>query len=132
MSKVKANVIIPTDLVDPIESHEIEAAWILARHYNVIVEFLKPIDGYKVKTADFVMDGIIWELKSPIGKSKNTIEYALRRAGKQSRFLVFDGRRALLSDEFMVQKIHYELSKRRSIKKVIFINKNQEVLEILT
>ena len=132
MSKVKANVIIPTDLVNPIESHEIEAAWILARHYNVIVEFLKPIDGYKVKTADFVMDGIIWELKSPIGKSKNTIEHTLRRAGKQSRFLVFDGRRAQLSDEFMVQKIHYELSKRRSIKKVIFINKNQEVLEILT
>ena len=132
MSKVKANVIIPTDLVNPIESHEIEAAWILARHYNVIVEFLKPIDGYKVKTADFVMDGIIWELKSPIGKSKNTIEYTLRRAGKQSRFLVFDGRRAQLSDEFMVQKIHYELSKRRSIKKVIFINKNQEVLEIVT
>jgi hypothetical protein len=130
MSKPKANVIIPTNLDNPVEKHEIEAAWIIANHYNDVVEFLRPIDGYRIKTADFVMNGLMWELKSPIGKSKNTVEYTLRRASEQSKFLIFDGRRAQLADEFIEKKILYELRKRRSIKKAIFIKKAEDVIEI--
>jgi hypothetical protein len=59
----KARVIIPLSLDVPPEEHEIELAWILARHYQVTVEFLKPIKGYQVKTADVVMNGLIWEFE---------------------------------------------------------------------
>jgi hypothetical protein len=31
------------------------------------------VDDYKRKTPDIVMQGIEWEMKSPSGKSKNTI-----------------------------------------------------------
>jgi len=47
------------------EVHEIEVAWILARHYCCIVEFLQPSAGYKMKTPDIVMNGLMWEIKSP-------------------------------------------------------------------
>ncbi|MDR0852958.1 MAG: hypothetical protein LBN34_01130 [Clostridiales Family XIII bacterium] len=131
MREIVANVIIPTNLDNPLEAHEIEAAWIIAKHYNEVVEFLRPIDGYRVKTADLVMNGVIWEVKSPIGKSKNTVEYTMRRAGKQSKYLIFDGRRAPLTDGFIEKKIVFELGKRRTIKKVVYIRKNKEVIELI-
>ena len=57
MSKRKAKVIMPTDLPNLPEQHEVEVAWIVARHYQKTIEFLKPVDDYKRTTADFVMDG---------------------------------------------------------------------------
>ena len=62
----EAKVIIPPNLDNPPESHEVELAWILARHYGQSIEFLKPIDDYKRTTPDFVMSGkkvleLIWK-----------------------------------------------------------------------
>jgi len=61
-------VIIPAELPVPPEQHEIDTAWVLARHFRAVVEFLRPIEGYKLKTADLVMNGVVWELKSLTGK----------------------------------------------------------------
>jgi hypothetical protein len=61
-------VIIPAGHPNPPEQHEIEAAWILARHFRTTVEFLIPIDDYKRKTPDIIMLGIEFEIKSPIGE----------------------------------------------------------------
>ena len=47
----KSRVYIPKDHPNPPpEVREVEVAQILAEHYQTIVEFLLPIDGYKVKT----------------------------------------------------------------------------------
>jgi hypothetical protein len=51
-------VIIPTNHPNPPEPHELEAACILAQHFQCTVAFLTPIDDYKRKTADIVMLGI--------------------------------------------------------------------------
>ena len=45
-------VIIPAGHPNPPEPHEVEAAYILARHYQETVEFLIPVDDYKRKSAD--------------------------------------------------------------------------------
>jgi len=66
-------VTIPVGHPSPPEPHEVDAAMILARHYKCAVEFLAPVDDYKRKTADIVMLGVLWEIKSPIGASKSTI-----------------------------------------------------------
>jgi hypothetical protein len=50
MKEDRAQVIIPSGLTNPPEPHEISAAWILARHYNTIVEFLRPIKGSEKTT----------------------------------------------------------------------------------
>jgi hypothetical protein len=124
-------VIIPVGHPNPPESHEIEAAWILARHFRCAVEFLTPVDDYKCKTADLIMDKIAWEIKSPQGNSKSTVRRQIGRALKQSKFIVFDGRRTSLADEILMNRIRAELKKRRSIKRVLFIAKSSEVLEIV-
>jgi hypothetical protein len=131
MDKEKAAVIIPNNSDILPEPHEVTVAWILARHYNCLVEFLKPINSYKIKTPDFVMNGVLWEIKSPKGNSKkHTIKDQFKNAKGKMHHLVMDGHRTALDDSFIENKIRFELQTHRSVKKLIFIKKNDEVIEI--
>jgi hypothetical protein len=125
------DVIIPPNHPNPPEKHEVEAAWILARHFNTIVEFLIPIKGYKVKTSDIVLLGLIWEIKSPKGDSKTTVGNQFKAASKQrARHIVFDARRTKLTTNEILIKIKHEKKYRQSIKRVILITKESTVIEI--
>jgi hypothetical protein len=132
MKEDKAQVIIPHGLTDPPQSHEISAAWILERHYNTVVEFLRPIKGYKIKTPDMVMGGLMFEMKSPTGKSKATVGEQFRRASKQSKNIVVDGRRTTIPDNEIGKAIRTEALKRKHLHKIIFIMKDKKVVEVLS
>ena len=121
-------VIIPANHPNPPETHEIDAAFTLARHYRCVVEFLIPTDDYKRKTADIIMFGVEWEIKSPIGTSKLTIQDQFRRALKQAKNIILDTRRTKLKDELIEKYIFIELKKRSNIKKVILINKLETLM----
>jgi len=131
MDENKAQVIIPPNMNPPPEEHEVSAAEILARHYNTSVSFLMPSTGYMAKSADFVMNGVLWELKSPVSDSRRRcVSQRLDRATTQSRNVIFDGRRTKLPDDFLVKQLRAELEKRRSITRLIFIGKNAEILAL--
>ena len=123
-------VIIPVGHPNPPESHEVNAAMSLARHYRTSVEFLVPVDDYKRKTADIVMHGAIWEIKCPKGASKTTIGAQFRRASRQSGNIVLDTRRTKLEYERIKRQVIIETKQRTSIKKVILINKSGIVIEL--
>jgi hypothetical protein len=127
-----AQVIVPTNHPNPPESHEVEVAWILARHFSTVVEFLIPVEGYEVKTQDIVLLGLIWEIKSPRGNSKkHTVKDQFDRAtGQGARNLVFDGRRTKLPDDYLIKTIGRELNIRRRIRKVVFISKSGIAIEM--
>jgi hypothetical protein len=122
-------VIIPVGHPNPPEQHEEDAAKILACHYKTTVEFIVPIDDYKRKSADVMMLGVEWEIKSPIGTSKSTIYKQFRRASKQAKNIVIDTRYTELSYERIVTSVKLEMSKRHTIKKVILIDKSKKVVE---
>jgi hypothetical protein len=123
-------VIIPVDHPNPPEEHEVDTAYILARHYRTTVQFLLPIDSYKHKSPDIVMLGVVWEMKSPKGKSRYTIQEQFKRGSKQARNLVIDTRRTKLDYEFIKKSVLFELTKRPYIKKLILIDKSKKVVEI--
>jgi len=127
-------VVIPASHPNPPEPHEIDTAWTLARHFRCTVEFLIPADDYMRKTADIIMLGVEWEIKSPIGNSKATIENQFRRASKQSKYIVIDTRRTTLDCDRIEKMLLLELNKRPIIKRVILIKKSAtnsvEVVEI--
>ena len=54
------------------------------------VEFLPRIDGKEVKSADVLMDGVVWEMKSPTSTSVKSLQKVLRRAGRQSHNVIVD------------------------------------------
>jgi hypothetical protein len=127
MMKDKTQVIISASITPPPEEHEISAAWILAKYFNCSIEFLKPLDGYKRKTPDFVMNALEWELKSPIGHSKTTISNNLANAKLQSPNVVFDSRRTKLPDEKIISELFKQLKKRKSLYRIIVITKDEKI-----
>ena len=83
-----------------------------------------PVDDYMRKTADIIMLGVEWEMKSPIGNSKATIENQFRRASKQSKHIVIDTRRTTLEYDRIEKMLLLEMNKRPIIKRVILIKKS--------
>ena len=130
MFRQKASVIIPDGMKPEPEDHELTVARILAKHYSCVVEFLQPVASYKTKTPDIVMNGLMWEIKSPTGNSrKSTVEYQFKGL-KQSRNLVLDGRRTSLSDAFIRRQIEQEIARHSRVGRVIFITKSSTVIEL--
>ena len=126
-------VVIPGNHPNPPLQHEVDTAMVLARHYNTVVEFLIPVDDYKRKTADIAMHGVEWELKSPTGASKATIENQFRRASKQAKNIIIDTRRTKLEYESVEKSVLFALKNRPSMQKVnriILIDKFENVIAI--
>ena len=130
LKKNIGQVIIPAGHPNPPEPHEVDAAYILARHYQETVEFIVPVDDYKRKSADIVMLGVEWEIKCPRGASKSTIGNQFRFASKQSKNIIIDTRRTRLDYESIKNRVLFEIKKRPAIKKVIIIDKSDKVIEI--
>lgn len=76
----KYNVIIPTDIKPSPWPHEISAAVILSEYYQADVMFLKRI--VNAKSADVLIKGRYWEIKSPTGKGKRNVQHTLSAALK--------------------------------------------------
>jgi hypothetical protein len=82
-----------------------------------------------MKTPDFIMDGVAWEVKCPIGKSKRTIENNFRKAMLQSDNIIFDLRKSGLPDEKTVPELERRFDQKRSVKKLLVIKKNGALLK---
>jgi hypothetical protein len=108
----------------------VAVAWVLANYYRCTIEFLQPIASYKTKTPDIVMNGIMWEIKSPTGNSqKSTVEYQFKGL-KQSRNLIIDGRRTKLNDTFIKAQIALEITRHSRVGRILFITKADEIIEL--
>jgi hypothetical protein len=123
-------VIIPVGHPNPPEQHEEYVAKILANHFRTDVEFIVPIDDYKRKSADIMLFEKPWEIKSPKGSSKSTIENQFRRASKQAENLIIDTHRSKLKHEVIERRVLYEMKRHPSIKRVILIDNLKNVIEI--
>lgn len=125
---MKFKVVIETDLNNRPSDYELSAALILARYFKSDIIFLRPL---KDKTPDIEVKNMRWEIKSPKGSGKKTIENNLRAARKQSLNIIVDLRRMKMHQTKAIARIHFFLSKPYRFKKVLIITKNSEVVEIL-
>ena len=94
------------------------------------ITLIPPIQSKGVSTPDMEMLGIIWEMKSPQGKSRNTIKHTFQNAGHQSSNVIIDLQRCKLADEDALKDIryHYKISKR--IKRLKVITKDKNIIDI--
>lgn len=107
--------------------HEIEIAEILAKHFKTNIEF---IPASNRNTADFLIDGVLWELKSPQGKGKNNIQRQLKYASKQSKNIIISANRSKLHINKIRGELAIQFQKTRSLKRLLLIDKAKKVIEI--
>jgi hypothetical protein len=125
----KYEVIVKTDVNDRPKDHELSAALILANYYfKADVVFLRPLSNH---TPDIDVNGVKWEIKSPMGNGKKTIDNNFRMARKQSRNIVIDLRRIKMHQSKANARIRSFLSTSHRFKRVIVIAKDQRIVEIL-
>lgn len=123
------HILIPGGMKPQPETHELETADVFART-GKDVEFIPPRRMRGSKMPDIKMDGVLWEMKSPTGSGKKTIQDQIKRAMRQSKNIILDGRRTKLTDEYIVKELQKQVALSRSIKRLIFISKTDTIIDI--
>jgi hypothetical protein len=121
-------IIIPVGMKPRPRQHEIDVAEVLAKHFKLDVEFVLTTERY---TPDFIIDGVLWELKSPQGKGRNNIQRQLKYASKQSQYIIISAHRSKLHINKIRGELTLQFKKTRSIKQLLLIDKAGKVVEIM-
>ncbi len=84
------------------------------------------------KTPDVEVDGTKWEIKSPRGNAKKTIENNLRAARKQSENIVIDLARSKMHYTRAIARTKFYIrTEAHHIKRLKIITKTQKIIDIL-
>ena len=94
------------------------------------IELISPSNIYRSKNPDMLLSGSVWEMKSPTGSGRRTIESQFHGAGKQADNLVLDLRRIGIPDKKSKDKAIFEFTKSRGIKQLILITKSRKIFKI--
>lgn len=110
--------------------HEMDTARALAdAGYNV--EFVRRSEGNRVTSADLVLDGVTWEVKSPTSDNIRVVQKHIRAALHQSRDIIFDSRRMTkLSDETIMHEVRKWVNSLPYVRRLMYISRNGEVVKI--
>ena len=111
--------------------HELAAAEAIANHFKSDVVFLRRMES---KTPDlFILKtNIRWEIKSPEGSGKHTIQTNLRNASNQSENIILDLHRTKLTPDQAISRVREYISNEHSkIKKLKILTKDNQILDIL-
>jgi len=122
------NIIIPGGMTQP-ETHEYATARVFTRA-GKDVEFLQPSRTRGSRTADLKIDGLLWEMKTPMGKTKKTVANALRRAVKQSSNVIIDTRQMKLSDEIIKKELLRNVPLTKSLKRLVIVSKESQIVSL--
>ena len=110
--------------------HEMRLADILASAGHNI-EFL-PESNIK-NTADILVDGVEYEIKSPITSKANSLEHVLKKALRQSPNIIIDTSRMKKSRDDNTRKfLINQMQTRKQIKKLIMVTKQGRIIDILS
>lgn len=110
-------------------SHELRVANILAMAGHD-VEFLLESN---IKTADILLDGIEYEIKSPFTNKPRKLERNIKRGLEQSKNIIFDSYRVKnMSDENLRRFLTNKMKEQRQIGNMIFITKKGCIIDIKT
>jgi len=89
------------------------------------IELIKPSLRPSSKSADLIMDKLIWEMKSPIGRGKYVIRDTLRAAAGQPPNIILDLRRSKLHKTKAISDAKKHFAQNRRIKRLIIITGEQ-------
>lgn len=112
--------------------HEMRTAEALAAA-GYTVRFVLRSEEQRVTSADILMDGELWEMKSPVSSNMKAVEKNLRKACDQSCCVIFDSRRMKgLPDSAIERELRACAKGRiRRLKALKMVNRKGTVIDIL-
>lgn len=112
--------------------YERKIAEIIAKKYGKSVQMIPRIINPKgKKTADFLIDGILYDLKTPEGNGKNTIDGILKTGkGQAERFILSLDKTPMDMSEIMRQLVNTFKTDHLKFMKEVVIYKNDNILNV--
>lgn len=107
--------------------HELRIANILAMAGHNI-EFLPESN---ISTADVLLDGVEYEMKSPFTNKPDKLERNIKRGLKQSKNIIFDSSRIKnMRDDNLRRFLIKKAKEQKQIGELIFITKRGQIIDI--
>lgn len=97
--------------------------------FGFSIDCIKPLNIKRIKNPDVLLNGVVWEIKTPISDNKNTIKNRFRTASKQSTRAVFDLRNIKQNSEKVEKQIIGLFGGDGNLRKIIIVRKDGVVLE---
>lgn len=116
-------------LSSPPEKAEFETAKFFAE-LGKDITFIRPSSIPNQHRPDILMDGVEWEIKCPEGNSTRTIENNIRKALKQSHYIIVDLRHIKMSEKHCLSQLVIQFQKRPQIRKLYIIKKTGELIKL--
>lgn len=106
-----------------LEDHEYATVKLLLST-GLDIELIPTSQVKGMRTPDISINGILREIKAPIGNGKNTIKHTLQNASHQSNNVIIDLRRCKLPQDQAIKDLaqRFNLSKRIRRMKIITID----------
>ncbi|MDR0979589.1 MAG: hypothetical protein LBM12_00300 [Candidatus Nomurabacteria bacterium] len=111
------------------EKHEFDTLYFLRDYCHKVVETVPASKSQGSRTPDIKIDGLFWEMKSPRGTGKYTIEHCLKAASKQCENVILDLRRMNGSYRRYLPKVEREFKGNYRLKRLLVITKAQKTIE---
>ena len=129
MPKRKYSVIVPRNVFPKPSMREMSAAYILLDYFKTDIEF---IPRNNQKTPDFMIGGIKWELKTPVGTGKYNIQHLLHTAIQQSKNIIVDTRFSKMHFSKVINELErHSVLTTKGIKHLIVITKSRKIVVII-
>lgn len=123
---MKIGKIIPNGV--SLEKHENDTV-VFFTNLGYNIELIPPSNSPKAKTPDFMMNGKAWEMKSPQGKSRVTVEHAFKRAAKQSENIIIDLRRTKIPTDQSKTSLEKLFKASRRIRNLKIITVENQLID---
>lgn len=126
--KTRGSIVIPAGL--DVWDHELKTAQVFARS-GYVVEFLITNQAQRMKTADVLVNGIVYEIKSPKTDKLSAVERNLKRAARQSENIIIDSRRMSKLHDITIQNcLLQKFKQQKTVKRLLFVNRKHQIIDI--
>ena len=112
-----------------LEPHE-DATALFLTQFGLNIEYIKPSNIHNNRNADFMINGSVWETKSPNGNGNSTIARKFHKASKQADKMVLDLRRIKIATEEATNQAINSFQKSRGIRRLLLITKDARLIDI--
>ena len=112
--------------------HLLDHEWSTVKYFLGLGKDIELLPKSEIKDyhqGDFMMDGIAWEAKAPIGKGKYTVQNKIQEAVLQSCNIVIDLRRSKMIEEKAVKAYEREFHNSKGLRRMKIIKKDGKLLD---
>jgi len=111
-----------------LEEHEYQTVkTLIFNGYDIELIPTSQIKG--LRTPDISINGVLWEIKSPIGNSKNTAKHTIQNAAHQASNIIVDLRRCGLPQDSAIKDLRKHFDYSRRLKRMMIITKEEVILD---